>query len=81
MNAPPLGGDFFNPDLGQTPTGYDGRVARADPRGRSERAGRAGEPLKRDSFIHCEEGLKRERNSLLDCEDVLGLSANPECRE
>ena len=47
MNAPPLGG-LFNPDLGQTPTGYDGRVARADPRGRSKRAdpdgrvGRAG---------------------------------------
>ena len=41
-------GHFFNPALGQTPTGYDGRVARADPRGRSKRAdpdgrvGRAG---------------------------------------
>ena len=33
------GGIFFNPALGQTPTGYDGRVARADPRGRSKRAG------------------------------------------
>ena len=81
-----LGGGFFQSRFGANSDWVRrarraGGPSRAFQAGGPGRAGRAGGALKRDSCILCEEGLKRDRNSLLDCEEVLGLSVSPECRE